>query len=296
MANWTLQHLNCLVRKYTHLAEGRMTSLTQWTWVWGNSGRQWRTGKPGVLQSMRSQSVRHDWVTEQQSKNTRNVQACSLFSLSSLLPEKGKKKNSFLFFFFSFSLQHPHPEAALPSLVAEPRHPGPPTSLVLQWLSALPQSLWPVPTLTPLYGHSPGPSPIPPSGPSKLPAPMVHLTPHLNMLFLKHKPDRDFPPPVMPHRFSPFGWGVLSKGIHLALMKLLALGFWNTEHLSRTQHETPKWDLGLLLPDQREQRRVRQLRQKPCKVASPLAVKSPPWDLREGGTKARVSSFLSRTV
>ena len=100
MANWTLQHLNCLVRKYTHLAEGRMTSLTQWTWVWGNSGRQWRTGKPGVLQSMRSQSVRHDWVTEQQSKNTRNVQACSLFSLSSLLSEKGKKKNSFLFFFF----------------------------------------------------------------------------------------------------------------------------------------------------------------------------------------------------
>ena len=25
---------------------------TQWTWVWANSGRQWRTGKPGVLQSM----------------------------------------------------------------------------------------------------------------------------------------------------------------------------------------------------------------------------------------------------
>ena len=105
MANWTLQHLNCLVRKYTHLAEGRMTSLTQWTWVWGNSGRQWRTGKPGMLQSMRSQSVRHDWVTEQQSKNTRNVQACSLFSLSSLFSEKGKKKthSSFFFFFFLFT-------------------------------------------------------------------------------------------------------------------------------------------------------------------------------------------------
>ena len=27
--------------------------------------RQWRTGKPGVLQSMGSQRVRHDWVTEQ---------------------------------------------------------------------------------------------------------------------------------------------------------------------------------------------------------------------------------------
>ena len=27
-------------------------SLTQWTWVWASSRRRWRTGKPGVLQSM----------------------------------------------------------------------------------------------------------------------------------------------------------------------------------------------------------------------------------------------------
>ena len=33
--------------------DGWMASVTQWTWVWANSGRQWRTGKPGVLQSMR---------------------------------------------------------------------------------------------------------------------------------------------------------------------------------------------------------------------------------------------------
>ena len=32
--------------------DGWMASQTQWTWVWANSGRQWRTGKPGVLQSM----------------------------------------------------------------------------------------------------------------------------------------------------------------------------------------------------------------------------------------------------
>ena len=31
-----------------------MASSTQWTRVWANSGRRWRTGKPGVLQSMRS--------------------------------------------------------------------------------------------------------------------------------------------------------------------------------------------------------------------------------------------------
>ena len=33
-------------------------------WVWVNSGSWWWTGKPGVLQTMGSQWVRHDWVTE----------------------------------------------------------------------------------------------------------------------------------------------------------------------------------------------------------------------------------------
>ena len=41
-----------------------MASQTQWTWVWVNSGRWWWTGRPGVLQSMGSQRVRHDWATE----------------------------------------------------------------------------------------------------------------------------------------------------------------------------------------------------------------------------------------
>ena len=36
---------------------------TWWTWIWASSGRWWRTGKPGVLHSMGSQRVRHDWVT-----------------------------------------------------------------------------------------------------------------------------------------------------------------------------------------------------------------------------------------
>ena len=40
-------------------------SLTQWTWIWANTRRQW-TGKPGVLQSMELQRVRYDWATEQQ--------------------------------------------------------------------------------------------------------------------------------------------------------------------------------------------------------------------------------------
>ena len=41
-----------------------MASLTRWTWVWVNSGSWWWTGRPGVLQFMWSQRVRHNWVTE----------------------------------------------------------------------------------------------------------------------------------------------------------------------------------------------------------------------------------------
>ena len=44
--------------------DGWMASLTQWTWVWASSGSWWRTEKPGVLQSMGSQRVGHDWATE----------------------------------------------------------------------------------------------------------------------------------------------------------------------------------------------------------------------------------------
>ena len=36
--------------------DGWKASLTRWTWVWVSSGSWWRTGKPGVLQSMGSQS------------------------------------------------------------------------------------------------------------------------------------------------------------------------------------------------------------------------------------------------
>ena len=41
-----------------------MVSLTQWTWVWVGSRSWWWTGKPGVLQSMGSQRVGHDWATD----------------------------------------------------------------------------------------------------------------------------------------------------------------------------------------------------------------------------------------
>ena len=44
--------------------DGWMASLTQWTWVWVNSGSWWWTGRPGVLWFIGSQRVGHDWATE----------------------------------------------------------------------------------------------------------------------------------------------------------------------------------------------------------------------------------------
>ena len=44
--------------------DGWMASLTRWTWIWVDSGSWWWTGRPGMLQFMGSQRVRHNWVTE----------------------------------------------------------------------------------------------------------------------------------------------------------------------------------------------------------------------------------------
>ena len=44
--------------------DGCMASPTLWTWVWVNSGNWWWTGKHVMLQSMGSQKVGHNLVTE----------------------------------------------------------------------------------------------------------------------------------------------------------------------------------------------------------------------------------------
>ena len=77
-----LQYFGHLMRRATHFKrlwcrerlkageggnrrwDGWRASLTQWTWVWVNSGSWWWTGRPGVLQSMWLQRVGHDLVTE----------------------------------------------------------------------------------------------------------------------------------------------------------------------------------------------------------------------------------------
>ena len=55
--------------------DGWMVSLTQWTWVCTSSWSWWRTGKPGVLESMGLQRVGHDWATEQQQQMVCSCQA-----------------------------------------------------------------------------------------------------------------------------------------------------------------------------------------------------------------------------
>ena len=44
--------------------DGRVTSLTRWTRVWASSRSWWWTGKPGMLQNMRSQRVGQNSATE----------------------------------------------------------------------------------------------------------------------------------------------------------------------------------------------------------------------------------------
>ena len=41
-----------------------IASPTHWTWVWMNSGSWLMTGRPGVLRSMGSQRVGHNWAAE----------------------------------------------------------------------------------------------------------------------------------------------------------------------------------------------------------------------------------------
>ena len=56
-----------------------MALLTQWSWVWVDSGSCWWTGRPGVLKFMVSQRVGHDWATELDWTE----QNCNLIILSS---------------------------------------------------------------------------------------------------------------------------------------------------------------------------------------------------------------------
>ena len=61
---WMLEKIKGTRRRGQQRMSGWMVSPTQWTWVWTSSRSWWWTGKPGVLQSVGSQRVRHDCVSE----------------------------------------------------------------------------------------------------------------------------------------------------------------------------------------------------------------------------------------
>ena len=68
--DWCWERLKAKVEGGNRGWDCWMALLTQWTWVWANSRREWRTGKPGVLQFIGSRRVRHDLTAEQQPINS----------------------------------------------------------------------------------------------------------------------------------------------------------------------------------------------------------------------------------
>ena len=83
-----------------------IASPTQWTWVWARSGRLWRKGKSGMLQSMGSQSQTQlsNWTTT--TKHFRYLQTSkwslvfqilsSQFSMIGIKSTRGDLPNSLL--------------------------------------------------------------------------------------------------------------------------------------------------------------------------------------------------------
>ena len=63
--------------------DGWMASPTQWTWVWVNSRSWWWSGKPGMQQSIWSQSVWHNWAE----RNRKIPHARGLLSLGAAAME-----------------------------------------------------------------------------------------------------------------------------------------------------------------------------------------------------------------
>ena len=51
---WCWERLRARERRDDRGWDGWMASLTQWTWIWVDSGSWWWTGRPGVLQFMGS--------------------------------------------------------------------------------------------------------------------------------------------------------------------------------------------------------------------------------------------------
>ena len=74
---WCWEKLRTLGKGDSRGWNGLMASSIQWTWVWTNSRRYWRTVKPGILQKMGLQGVGHDLGVEQHNATRAlNVDVC----------------------------------------------------------------------------------------------------------------------------------------------------------------------------------------------------------------------------
>ena len=98
--------------------DGSVASPTRCTWIWVSSGSWWRTGKPGMLQSLGSQRVRHNWATELNvtiiyqntyNKNTKYIRVIfnsSLFLTSPLKSLSQTTVSSSSFFYIFLKIVH----------------------------------------------------------------------------------------------------------------------------------------------------------------------------------------------
>ena len=143
-----------------------MASPTQWTWVWASSGSCWRTGRPGMLQGLGSQRVRHDWVTELQQIHNADTQ-CTEGQRETKEQERNFYVSSFLaikyeFYFTGWICFQAHPGCCGTRFLAVVglRCPFPVGSLTLlpepahfpfQDFLMVPCVLWVFPSITSFY-------------------------------------------------------------------------------------------------------------------------------------------------
>ena len=60
-SSWCWERLRAERREGIRGWDGFISSSMQWIWIWANFVRWWGTDRPGVLQPMGLQRVRHDW-------------------------------------------------------------------------------------------------------------------------------------------------------------------------------------------------------------------------------------------
>ena len=59
--SWTIKKAECQSDERWKI-DGWLASPSPWMWIWVNSGSWWWAGRPGVLPSIDSQRVGHNWT------------------------------------------------------------------------------------------------------------------------------------------------------------------------------------------------------------------------------------------